>query len=298
MLNGPNESLAFILVDAGFDTWVGNTRTTIWSPGHVQLSPNKQAYWNWTFDHLITYDLPTMLQFVYGTTGRKIHYIGHSQGSSIALGALSQGTSLTELFAASVLLSPVAYLNNTKSFYKAASDLHLDKLLTLAAVQEFNPLKGLGAQLLDTVCASDNILCRAFWAPASHFNYSRVSYYTQYEPQSTSTINIAHYAQMVRSGLFQKYDYGTKSNMLQYSQANPPIYDVSKIPQQVSLLLAYGGMDALADVKDVQNLMRDLKCHIQTLYMPDYGHSDFIVGMTANKDVYQPIIQYLTANSQ
>ncbi|KAJ7569937.1 hypothetical protein O6H91_01G101000 [Diphasiastrum complanatum] len=298
MLNGPSESLAFILADAGFDVWVGNTRTTMWSPGNVELSPNTQSYWNWSFDQLISYDLPTMLQYVYSTTGNKIHYIGHSQGSLIALGALSQDTSLTDLFAASVLLSPVAYLNNSQSiFAKDAADLYLDKLFDLAGIQEFNPLQGIGVKLLDLVCASANFACRAFWAPSTYLNYSRVAYYMQYEPQPTSTINIRHYAQMVRSGLLQKFDYGTTGNRLQYSQENPPIYDVSKIPSQVSLLLAYGGKDALADVTDVQKLIQNLNCQVQTLFMPQYGHSDFILGTKANEDVYQPIIKYLRANS-
>ncbi|KAG6512252.1 hypothetical protein ZIOFF_030349 [Zingiber officinale] len=74
VLNSPEESLAFILADNGFDVWIANTRGTTWSPTHISLN--------------IT-----------------------DQGTLIALSSLSQGK-LVDKMKSAALLSPIAYLSH------------------------------------------------------------------------------------------------------------------------------------------------------------------------------------------
>lgn len=40
LLLPPDQSLAFLLADNGFDVWIANTRGTRYSRGHVSLSPD------------------------------------------------------------------------------------------------------------------------------------------------------------------------------------------------------------------------------------------------------------------
>ncbi|KNA20587.1 hypothetical protein SOVF_050990 [Spinacia oleracea] len=80
LLNPPDQSLAFILADSGFDVWVANSRGTKYSLGHMTLSFNDSAYWDWSWDELMEYDLPEIVQYVYNQSGeQKLHYVGHSQ---------------------------------------------------------------------------------------------------------------------------------------------------------------------------------------------------------------------------
>lgn len=37
-----------------------------------------QDYWDWSWDELVSYDLPATFQYVYDQTGQKLHYVGHS----------------------------------------------------------------------------------------------------------------------------------------------------------------------------------------------------------------------------
>lgn len=69
-------------------------------------------------------------------------------------------------------------------------------------------------------------------------------------PEGTGWKNLVHYAQIINSGRFQRFDYGVKENLKRYGSKTPPEYDLSKI--KVKTALYSGDVDKLADPQDVQ----------------------------------------------
>nr|POE83690.1 triacylglycerol lipase 2 [Quercus suber] len=114
LLLPPDQSLAFLLADNGFDVWLANTRGSKYSRGHTSLSPNEQAYWDWSWDELVAYDLPATFQYVHDKAGQKLHYVGHSLGTLIALAAFSKHQ-LLNVLRSTALLCPIAYMGQIAS---------------------------------------------------------------------------------------------------------------------------------------------------------------------------------------
>lgn len=57
------------------------------------------------------YDLPAAFEYIHQKTQKKIHYIGHSQGTMIMFAALADKNPIIKQYLASyIALGPVAYL--------------------------------------------------------------------------------------------------------------------------------------------------------------------------------------------
>nr|AJP06315.1 LIP1 [Pinus tabuliformis] len=299
VLNSPDEfdvSPAFVLADAGYDVWIGNARTTRYSYGHEKLTEEDEAYWDWSFDELAAFDLPSMMYLVHNVTNKKIHYIGHSQGTQSALAALSEGK-LIDIVNKVALLAPVAYDSHIWTpLLAGAAVLHLDQLVKMLGFNKFSTKTPQGKQYVDLICQEGNLDCdkdyvTAFTGTNCCFNYSKFPFYDQYETQSTSTKNLVHLAQLYRADKFQKYDYGAAENNQRYNSIYPPAYDLSKVPTQ-NLLLVYGGLDPLADLVDVQRLKNELSPGYKYLFKPNFAHLDFIVANNCKQQLYDEVMAF------
>lgn len=305
LLNPPDESLAYILVDNGFDVWVSNTRGTRYSNRHATLNPNSHEYWNWTWDDLVEHDLPAVIDFVFKQTGQKINYVGHSMGTLVALASFSERREIEKVKSAA-LLSPIAYLSHmTTTLGSLAARAFVGEITKLFGLAEFNPIAKPVTDLVKTLCAKPGIDCydmlAAFTGKNCCLNVSTVELFLKNEPQPTSTKNMIHLAQTVRDGKLSKYDYGyIEHNIEHYGEARPPVYNLSNIPNDLPLFLSYGGRDALSDVRDVNTLLDSLKSHdpnkLSVQYIKDFAHADFIMGVTAKDLVYNQIIAFFREN--
>ncbi|KAJ7539480.1 hypothetical protein O6H91_11G095300 [Diphasiastrum complanatum] len=120
-----------------------------------------------------------------------------------------------------------------------------------------------------------------------------MGFYTTFMPEPTSANNVAHLAQLIRNDGFRKYYMGEEGNMNKYGQATPPEYDLSSIPKEFPILIASGGWDHLSDLVDVQNLIYNLRCNVKPLYLPRYGHTDYVLGTNASTEAFTQVMDFL-----
>lgn len=112
----------FILADADYDVWLGNSRGNVYSTKHIQFSPysiypsKRKEFWSFSFHQIGYYDLPASIDYVLKKTGHtKLQYIGHSQGTTTFFVMASQRPEYNEKIELMHALSPVAYMSHVSS---------------------------------------------------------------------------------------------------------------------------------------------------------------------------------------
>ncbi|XP_014666197.1 PREDICTED: lysosomal acid lipase/cholesteryl ester hydrolase-like [Priapulus caudatus] len=267
--NLENESFAFLLADAGFDVWLGNIRGNDYSLRHESLTKNQSKFWDFTSLQVAILDV---LQIHLATK--------------------------VKLFTA---LGPVFTVGYTKGLMRwlVPFATELDILLKLAGDDSFlhaaEPLlKFLGrtlcrSQPLNYICSDIIFLIGGF--DEKQLNMTRLPVYISKTPSATSTKNIMHFVQMVKSKKCRMYDYGYIGNLRKYGQFHPPEYSVSQMETPVALFS--GGCDWLADPRDVSWLKTKIKNIIYEKVIEPWAHLDFIWGIDAVELVYKPVIDMM-----
>ena len=330
-INFPQQSLAFILADAGYDVWLGNSRGNAFSRNHTGFSPSSAAFWDFSFDDMAEYDFPAVLHYILGATTQKgdddddevskqykkrIAYVGHSQGATQAFAALSAAPELQQYISICIALGPAIYVRYTSSVpLLLLAQMQADQLFDLLGRYEILPARKTTADIFGQVCRASPLACVSILTAICGFNennlnMTRLPIYVEYAPSGTSVKNVAHWAQLIRKSaeerafLFRRYDYGSvcvstggaprNCNMKMYGMVTPPSFNLSALTD-VPLAIFSGVQDILADPVDVERLLEALPpgAVVYTQSELSFQHIDFTWGLSSAERIYPAVLRLL-----
>lgn len=116
------KSLAYLLIQNGFDVWLGNNRCGF-EPEHVLYKDTNNEMWDWDLNEMARYDIPAMVNALRSKkmyTG-KVSIMAHSQGTTQCVWLFSKQfeAEFTDIVDKCVLMAPAVYggpLLNSKLF--------------------------------------------------------------------------------------------------------------------------------------------------------------------------------------
>ncbi|XP_063913833.1 lipase 1-like [Zophobas morio] len=306
--NGPNQSLPFILSEKGYDVWLGNVRGTTLSRKHETLDPDKDlAFWDFTINEIGVYDLPALIDYVLETTKESsLHYVGFSQGTTVFF---LMGSERSEYLSKVKLMSafgPTVYMENPKSpIVKFIADNWKlgEALLNFFNYQELFSINDPMTIYLRYVCNDENSifinLCVHHFSMALGDNYdtadkSMLSLLTSKSPCGASMKQLIHFYQMIDSGNFCKYDFGTRRNLEIYGQETPPLYNLSKVTIPVALY--YSSNDWVIDITNMDRLEKTLPNVVKSYKVPleKFNHGDFLFAKDVVGLLYNSVIDEIS----
>jgi len=303
----PEKYLGFILADAGYDVWLGNTRGNTYSRGHCDMDPSDLKFWDFSFDQIGEFDLPAMIDKVIETTGvEKIYYGGHSMGTTSFMVMANRKTEYQEKIILANFLAPIAFVDHMTSplRYIAPFAGSIDWILEFLGVGEFFPSNAFMNWIAAFFCDEgifqgicENVvfvLCGFDEAQTNHTLLETIIHHT---PAGASTNTLLHYAQEINSKKFCAFDYGD-GNIEMYGQDTPPDYDLSKVTAPVALY--WGDNDWLAQQTDILRLITKLPNIVNgfgyEVPYEQWNHLDFIYGIDANTYVYDEMLKLMQEN--
>ncbi|NWU81220.1 LIPM Lipase, partial [Onychorhynchus coronatus] len=297
--NLPNNSLAFILADTGYDVWIGNNRGNSWSREHLNLSVDQEKFWDFSFHEMAIYDLPAMVGFIIlQTEQEKLFYVGHAQGSSLGFIAFSSLPQLGEKIKLFFALAPAYTLNRVrgpvlKTVFLPDEVLKLKFGTKELSLVDRNERAALADKCsiypIDEICLNEIFLVGGY--NEKNLNKSRVDVYLAHFPDYTSVKNLLHWGQTAKTGEFKQFDYGILKNQEKYKQSFPPFYRIEDM--KVPVALWSGGHDWASTPGETQHLLRRLTSVIWHEQFPKWNHFDPHWGLDAAQRLYSQMISLM-----
>lgn len=307
ILNGPGKALAYVLADAGYDVWMSNIRGNRYSRKHRYYNTESEEYWDFSWHDVAMYDVPKIVDYIldFKGSGTKIVYMGHSMGTTILFAMLTMRPKYNHILTAGYALAPEVYFTNLKSPIKSLASItsNVAYIESLYGSNEFVPKNSVlgsltsacSTDILDTYLCS-NIVFYICGDNEKQFNKTLLPMFLSHLGTGTSWKTIVHFSQLINSGKFQQFDYGSTGNLFHYGSIHPPEYDLSQITLPISLFWSQN--DLLSSEEDVMLLKSKLKTKTRLYMVPDpkFNHLDYIWAIDVNVLLNDNILEDLNTD--
>jgi pimeloyl-ACP methyl ester carboxylesterase len=281
-------SIVFYLLDKGYEVWLGSNRGTKYSCTHQTLDNTSEEFWDYSWQEMGAYDVPSFVDTVIEVTGvNQVTIIGHSQGTTQTFAALSDIPTLQNKVKQFIALAPVLFMERDPespnlwtimgkmNVLKLLSDLNIVSL-PFVDINEYMLIK----PIVYLACVKTKFLCKLmmkllFSKNPDLINYEKVPQYFDRAPGGCSVKSFRHYSQLMFSAnvTFHKFNYDEQENWKKYGQKDAPIYDISKI--KIPVKAFYGGNDQLCSLKNMSFIIENVK-NIKTYFMDEWGHVEYL----------------------
>ncbi|XP_061394498.1 lipase 3-like, partial [Musca vetustissima] len=307
VIRNHSHNLALELIDRGYDVWLGNSRGNTYGSQHLNYTINDREFWRFSWHELGTIDLPTTIDYILNETQQTaLHYIGHSQGTTIAMVLLSTQPEYNQKFKTTHMLAPISYMTSARSFSMKILSPFLGKYSRLNSIigdrEIFEP-KILRYIMGFEWCRRKEANPRFCLFLSGEFFGGRSSYVKEFlypelfntHPSPASTHQAIHFLQLYVSGKFRRYDFGSQGNMERYNQSTPPDYDLSKIQTRFPFHLFYSDFDdysAKTDVEKLSGILGD-RCVKHFIDLKGFSHMDFPMAHNVDNVINRHIIRII-----
>ncbi|BFF91007.1 lipase 3-like [Drosophila madeirensis] len=295
LLSGPNSGLPFLLADAGFDVWLGNSRGNENGRAHKRLDPKNDTFWKFSWHEIGAYDLPAQIDYVLRKTEQAaLHFVGHSQGGTAYLVMLAEHPKYNEKIMTTNLLAPLAFCSNMES-----------KLMTLVlkvndymVEGEYTPGSLTQHTLSEVVCSTmigkhlcQDMLFTLIGGKSTHINRTLIPQLENKESSGFSNRLLKHYAQVFKTGRFAKYDHGNATNLRVYGTSRPPLYELSNVAPEERVEMFYTDNDQLLSAEDAQTLGQRIAATQHHVTVRNWNHLDYVYATDVVQVIYRQLIQ-------
>lgn len=127
-ITNSSNSLAYSLTDAGYDVWLFSARGSSPSMQHKRWTTKNPKFWDFSWHEIGFYDITRSIDYILEKTGFKnVAYVGHSQGSTAFIVAMTTRPEYNKKISLAVLIAPAVYLKHVQGFVGFLINTKLDE---------------------------------------------------------------------------------------------------------------------------------------------------------------------------
>lgn len=292
--------LPFLLVERGYDVWLGNNRGNKYSRKHITLSSRSAKFWDFSLDEYAIFDIPDTINYILDlTTQPKLTYIGFSQGSSQAFAAFSINPQIRDKIQLFVGLSPAMIPRSlSHPIAKFLVTCPPELLYFIFGTRAILPSVVFWQRLFGPI----NYIKVVDWSLVYLFNWKsnhisveqkQVGYTHMFSPSSVKSV--AHWFQIIHNRRFQMFQEDASRIYSSVPSLHSKLHRCAPFPVQVienmPMMLLYGDQDILIDMDStLQNLERNTN-DLTLVELPGYEHMDTLWADNVVEEVFKPILE-------